>query len=188
MSTRALRSSRRSELVKQHGDERSRENPWHSRAATYRLGALCAYRMRVEKDRAEQAIEEELMSSTWIAHAGVHGVFGVAAGAFGAHALKTRLTPDLLEIWHTAAHYQLLHALAFGLCAWLVRAQPSGVARWAGRCFSFGVVIFSGSLYALALSGVRVFGAITPIGGAALIAGWVCVALSARQISENREA
>ena len=109
------------------------------------------------------------------------GFVGVAAGAFGAHALRARLGPDLLAVFETGARYQMYHALALLAVAWAVARWPGPLAQWAGWLFVAGTVAFSGSLYALALSGVRWLGAITPLGGAAFLAGWVCLALAARQ-------
>ena len=96
------------------------------------------------------------------------GASAVLAGAFGAHALKTRLAPDLLAVWNTGAHYHLVHAVA--LLALALRSDarchvPFGLML-------AGVVLFSGSLYALSLSGLRPLGAITPVGGGLLVVGW----------------
>jgi uncharacterized membrane protein YgdD (TMEM256/DUF423 family) len=106
------------------------------------------------------------------------GFAGVAAGAFGAHALRARVPANLLAVFETAARYQMYHALALLAVALLVARAPSAAARAAGWLFCAGIVIFSGSLYALALSGVRVLGAITPIGGVCFLAGWVALALA----------
>lgn len=106
----------------------------------------------------------------------VFGALSVAAGAFGAHGLKERIAPDLLEVFETGTRYQMYHALALlavGLV--LVRFQHPGVTL-AGWLFVVGVVIFSGSLYVLAITGVRWLGAITPVGGLALILGWLSLA------------
>jgi uncharacterized membrane protein YgdD (TMEM256/DUF423 family) len=108
------------------------------------------------------------------------GFVAVAAGAFGAHALRTRLAPDLLAVFETAARYQMYHALALLAVAWAAARWPGPLPQWAGWLFVGGTVLFSGSLYALALSGVRWLGAITPLGGAAFLAGWICLALAAR--------
>ncbi len=108
------------------------------------------------------------------------GALGVAAGAFGAHALKTRLPVDLLAVWNTAAHYQLLHAVA--LLALALYAQSTGRTvnlPW-GLMFA-GVLLFSGSLYAMCLSGLRTLGAITPVGGLLMIAGWLAAGLLLRR-------
>lgn len=112
------------------------------------------------------------------------GGIAVAAGAFGAHALRARLTPASLAIFETGARYQMYHALALLAVAWLASrgpGGPGGLPQWAGWLFVTGTVLFSGSLYALALTGVRWLGAITPLGGLAFLAGWLCLALAARQ-------
>jgi uncharacterized membrane protein YgdD (TMEM256/DUF423 family) len=105
---------------------------------------------------------------------------GVAAGAFGAHALRARLEPRLLEVFETAVRYQMYHALALLAVAWLASRVPGSMSTAAGWLFVAGTVIFSGSLYAMVFTGVRALGAITPIGGVCFIAGWVCLALAAR--------
>jgi uncharacterized membrane protein YgdD (TMEM256/DUF423 family) len=107
-------------------------------------------------------------------------LLSVAAGAFGAHALRTRLSPEYLTVFETAARYQMYHALGLLAVAWAVSRWPAGMAQWAGWLFVVGTVLFSGSLYALALTGVRWFGAITPLGGVAFLVGWLCLAISAR--------
>jgi uncharacterized membrane protein YgdD (TMEM256/DUF423 family) len=105
----------------------------------------------------------------------------VAAGAFGAHALRGRLSAESLGVFETAARYQMYHALALIAVAWAVARWPGALSQWAGWLFVGGTVLFSGSLYGLALTGVRWLGAITPLGGLAFMAGWICLALSARQ-------
>jgi uncharacterized membrane protein YgdD (TMEM256/DUF423 family) len=106
------------------------------------------------------------------------GALAVAAGAFGAHALRARLEPRDLEIFETAARYQLYHALALFAVAWAMECNHQwGLA--AGWLFVAGVVVFSGSLYALVLTGQRWLGAVTPLGGALLIAGFVALAAAA---------
>lgn len=104
---------------------------------------------------------------------------GVGAGAFAAHGLKARLAPDLLAVFDTGARYQLFHALALLAAAWACEHWPHSRASWAGWCFVAGTVLFSGSLYVLALTGVRAFGAVTPFGGVAFLAGWALLAWSA---------
>ena len=103
----------------------------------------------------------------------------VAAGAFGAHALRARLSPDLLAVFETAARYQMYHALTLLAVAWMVTRWPGPWPVRAGWLFVAGTVLFSGSLYALALTGVRWLGAITPLGGAAFLAGWAALAWAA---------
>lgn len=102
----------------------------------------------------------------------IYGFLGVALGAFGAHGLRERLTPDLLAVWKTAVEYQFYHALALLLVGLLASQRPSIALTNAGICFALGVLIFSGSLYTLALSGQRWLGAITPIGGLLFLSGW----------------
>jgi uncharacterized membrane protein YgdD (TMEM256/DUF423 family) len=109
----------------------------------------------------------------------ISGGLAVAAGAFGAHALRARLEPGLLLVFETGARYQMYHALALFAAAWLADRGAPVQAAWGGRLFIAGTVLFSGSLYLLALTGVRGFGAITPIGGVAFIAGWAALALGA---------
>ena len=106
--------------------------------------------------------------------------FGVALGAFGAHGLKNRLMPDLLAIYETGVRYHLVHGLAIFVAAWLAGEDHTRAARLAGVLFAVGILLFSGSLYLLALTSIRAFGAITPLGGLAWIAGWVIVALRVR--------
>ncbi len=105
----------------------------------------------------------------------------MAAGAFGAHALRARLDPSALAIFETAARYQMYHALALLAVAWAMSRWPSSMLHAAGWLFLAGIVLFSGSLYALALTGVRGLGAITPLGGVAFLAGWLCLALGVRR-------
>jgi uncharacterized membrane protein YgdD (TMEM256/DUF423 family) len=102
----------------------------------------------------------------------------VAAGAFGAHALRGRLTPESLAVFETAARYQMYHALGLLAVGWAVARWPGGPARWAGWLFLAGTVLFSGSLYLLALSGIRWLGAITPLGGIAFLVGWLLLAFA----------
>lgn len=109
-----------------------------------------------------------------IRFAGLFGALAVLTGAFGAHALKERLTPDLLAVWNTGAHYHLVHSAVL-LALALVGARDARV-RLPFLLIASGVAIFSGSLYALALSGIRPLGAVTPVGGVLMVAGWVSVA------------
>jgi uncharacterized membrane protein YgdD (TMEM256/DUF423 family) len=103
----------------------------------------------------------------------------VGAGAFGAHGLRARLSPELLAVFETAARYQMYHALALLAVAWAVTRWPGALPQWAGWLFVAGTVLFSGSLYLLALTGIRWLGAITPLGGLAFLAGWLCLLLAA---------
>lgn len=109
------------------------------------------------------------------------GAIGVAAGAFGAHALRDRLEPRFLEVFETGARYQMYHALALLAVGLVASRWPSGIINSAGWLFVAGTLFFTGSLYAMAVTGVRALGAITPIGGVCLIAGWVCLGIAANK-------
>jgi uncharacterized membrane protein YgdD (TMEM256/DUF423 family) len=99
--------------------------------------------------------------------------FAVALGAFAAHGLKPRLTPEMLTVFEVGVRYQMYHALALLAVAWAASRWPDSRAHIAGWAFLFGIVVFSGSLYLLSITGTRWIGAITPIGGVAFLAGWI---------------
>lgn len=105
------------------------------------------------------------------------GALGVAAGAFGAHALRQRLEPPMLEVFETGARYQLLHAVVMVAAAAALERRPSRLLAAAGWLFGIGIVLFSGSLYAVSLAGATAWGAVTPFGGVCFLAGWSCLAL-----------
>lgn len=109
----------------------------------------------------------------------VFGFLGVAAGAFGAHALKARLSPEMLTVFETGCRYQLFHAVVLLFIALAMGQSSSPLFRSAGWLIVFGILIFSGSLYTLTLSGVRAWGAVTPIGGLLLLAGWALLIFAA---------
>ena len=115
----------------------------------------------------------------------IYGLLSVALGAFGAHALKNTLTEELLKTWDTGSRYLAMHAAVLLIVGVWARVETQAGAsldptmRWAALCFFLGTLIFSGSLFALCLTGVRALGAITPIGGLTLMAGWVLLAMSA---------
>ncbi len=119
------------------------------------------------------------MDRIFAALGALSGFVAVGAGAFGAHGLKARLAPDLLAVFETGARYQIYHALALLAVAWAVSRWPGRMAVASGWCFVAGTVLFSGSLYVLALTGIRGFGAITPVGGVLFLAGWLLLALAA---------
>jgi uncharacterized membrane protein YgdD (TMEM256/DUF423 family) len=122
------------------------------------------------------------MEQTFLILGGILGGLGVSLGAFGAHALKARLTPERLETFETGVRYQMYHALALVLTALVIAQSPAAsLPPLAGWLFLVGTILFSGSLYLLVISRRRWLGAITPLGGIAFIAGWVCLALSALQ-------
>jgi len=112
------------------------------------------------------------MERTLIFLAGVQGFLAVTAGAFGAHALRGRLAPNLLEVFETGARYQIVHALALLATAWVAGRVPGRLPHLAGWFFFWGTTLFAGSLYLLALTGQGAFGAVTPLGGLGLLGGW----------------
>jgi len=119
------------------------------------------------------------MTRTFVALGAISALLAVAAGAFGAHALRARLSPDMQAVFETGARYHMYHALALLAAAWAFTRWPGGPVVAAGWLFVIGTVLFSGSLYLLALSGQRWLGAITPLGGLAFIAGWAALAWAA---------
>ena len=107
---------------------------------------------------------------------------GVALGAFGAHGLKTRVTPEMLTVWQTGVFYHLVHALGLLLVGILSHLMPEAVmVRNAGWAILLGMVLFSGSLYALVLTGIKPLGMITPFGGIAFLVGWLLLGVAAWQ-------
>lgn len=103
---------------------------------------------------------------------------GVAAGAFGAHSLKSRINPEMLLVFEVGVRYQMYHAFALIAAAWVQARWPSALATSGAWFFVAGILLFSGSLYLMSLSGLRWLGAITPLGGVAFLVGWVCLALA----------
>lgn len=119
------------------------------------------------------------MVRLWLLLSAFAGFSGVAMGAFAAHGLKSRLSADYLAVFQTGTHYQLIHALALLGVAILALVVPGRLVNLAGACFAVGILLFSGSLYALTLSGIAKLGIITPFGGLAFLAGWACLGLLA---------
>jgi uncharacterized membrane protein YgdD (TMEM256/DUF423 family) len=117
--------------------------------------------------------------SKWLFTASIMGAIGVVLAAFGEHSLAARLEPHALATFETGARYQLTHALAMGLAA---RGSARAMAQRAALLFLTGILLFSGSLYGLALSGIRLIGFVTPFGGLALVAGWIMLALAALKL------
>lgn len=118
------------------------------------------------------------MDRVFIRLGALAGFVGVALGAFGAHALRGRLSADQLGVFETGVRYQLLHALALLLVGVLLGRQPARLTAAAGWCFTGGIVLFSGSLYLLSIAGTTAAGIVTPLGGLFLLAGWACLALA----------
>lgn len=119
------------------------------------------------------------MARLFFAIASILGALSVAGGAFGAHALKGQLTETALGSFETGIRYQMYHALALLLVALLIKQSPNvSLLTVAGWCFIAGIVLFSGSLYGLSLAGIKALGPVTPLGGVAFIAGWICLAIA----------
>ena len=122
----------------------------------------------------------------WITFGAISAFLAVALGAFGAHFLRTRIPPDRLDIFHTGAHYHLIHSLALVFVGLLAAHDADSQAyRRTGMFFAAGILLFSGSLYLLALSGIRGFGAITPLGGVCLLAAWALLAASSARHTQS---
>lgn len=122
------------------------------------------------------------MSRTFVLLGTLSAGLAVVLGAFGAHALRARLAPADLATFEIGVRYQMYHALALLAVAWVAATVPGALPRAAGWLFVAGTVVFSGSLYVLVLTGHRWLGAVTPLGGVALIAGWACLALAALRL------
>jgi uncharacterized membrane protein YgdD (TMEM256/DUF423 family) len=122
------------------------------------------------------------MDRTFLLVGAVLGFLGVALGAFGAHGLRARLSPEMLAVFETGVRYHMYHALALVVTSLLMARMTGWLVAAAGWSFVAGIVLFSGSLYALAMSGVTVLGAITPLGGLAFLAGWAFLAVAAASL------
>ena len=123
------------------------------------------------------------MVAGWFAAGAVLSGLGVLIGAFGAHGLRDRVTADMLAVFETGVRYHLIHGLAVLAVAWAASRWPNAWIGAAGWLFVAGVVVFSGSLYILAISGARWWGAVTPIGGVCFLAGWAALAVGALRAS-----
>jgi uncharacterized membrane protein YgdD (TMEM256/DUF423 family) len=110
--------------------------------------------------------------------AAISGFLAVAFGAFGAHALRAIVAPDMLSVWQTAVHYQMFHALALLFIVVLSRQKPNALLRLSGYLFVLGTVLFSGSLYLMVITGIKALGMITPIGGVLFLCGWLALAFA----------
>ena len=118
------------------------------------------------------------MSRTFLLLGAIAGFTGVTLGAFGAHALRARVSPEMLAVFETGVRYQMYHALALVATAALMNQIDGRLMVAAGWSFVAGIVLFSGSLYVLALTSITVLGAITPLGGLAFLLGWACLAIA----------
>jgi len=122
------------------------------------------------------------MDRTFLLVGGIAGFVGVALGAFGAHGLRTRLSAEMLAVFETGVRYQMYHALAILVVALAAARLDGWLIRAAGWLFTTGIVLFSGSLYVLALSGATWLGAVTPLGGLAFLAAWGCLVIAALRL------
>src|SRR3954447_13020648 len=119
------------------------------------------------------------MDRTFMFVGALMGLTGVGLGAFGAHGLRGRLSPEMLAVFETGVRYHMYHALALLATAALMSRGEGRAVMIAGWSFTAGILIFSGSLYALALTGVTMLGAVTPLGGVAFLIGWIALAIAA---------
>ena len=119
------------------------------------------------------------MDRVFLVIGAVSAFLGVAAGAFGAHGLKSRLSAEMLTVFEVGVRYQMYHAFALIVAAWAQTRWPGALVNTSGWLFLVGTALFSGSLYLLSFTGLRWIGAITPLGGVALLAGWLCLAVAA---------
>ncbi len=123
------------------------------------------------------------MARLWLLLSAFAGFTGVALGAFAAHGLKSKLSADYLAVFQTGTHYQLIHALALFGVGLLALHAPGRLVNLAGGLFALGILLFSGSLYLLTLSGVSRLGIVTPFGGLAFLGGWLCLGLAAWRLA-----
>jgi uncharacterized membrane protein YgdD (TMEM256/DUF423 family) len=120
--------------------------------------------------------------NAWLVIAAVNGLLAVAAGAFGAHGLQGRIDAHALQVFETGTRYHMYHALAIGLAAFAIRDAAAGPATAAAGFFLAGILLFSGSLYLLALTGTKLLGIVTPFGGVCFLIGWGCLAFAATRL------
>lgn len=120
--------------------------------------------------------------NAWLVVAAVNGFLAVALGAFAAHGLSGRIDAHMLQTFETGARYHMYHALALGLAALAMRGASASLANWSAWFFLVGIVLFSGSLYALALTGIRTIGIVTPFGGLSFLIGWGLFAWAATKV------
>nr|WP_298167409.1 DUF423 domain-containing protein [uncultured Pseudomonas sp.] len=123
------------------------------------------------------------MARLWLLLSAFAGFTGVALGAFAAHGLKSKLSAEYLAVFQTGTHYQLIHALALFGVGLLALHAPGRLVNLAGGLFTLGILLFSGSLYLLTLSGVSKLGIVTPFGGLAFLGGWLCLGLAAWRLT-----
>lgn len=127
------------------------------------------------------------MNRTFVGLGAAFGFVAVALGAFGAHALRDRIDAGAMAVYQTAVQYQAMHALALLFVGLLASRDAPRSLRWSGWLFTAGILIFSGSLVAMALTGIKVLGAITPIGGVCFLFGWVALAVASRSLEPTAQ-
>jgi len=125
------------------------------------------------------------MDRVLLTAAAINGLLAVAAGAFGAHGLRESLAGRAFELYETAVRYQMFHTVGLVAAGWAAGRGATAVLRACGVCFAAGIVLFSGSLYALSLTGWRALGAITPVGGVLFLVGWVLLARAAWRMPDR---
>jgi len=118
--------------------------------------------------------------------AAISGLLAVALGAFGAHGLKTIISPELLEVYKTGVQYQFYHTFALLAVGILMNFNQSKALKWSATLFMIGIILFSGSLYVLAISGVQAFGMITPFGGITWIAAWILLFVHCSKLTSSK--
>ena len=143
-----------------------------------RRGCCLAHYTAIVYTRPEP-VTIQFVDRTFLIMGAVAAFIGVGVGAFGAHGLRGRISPEMLAVFETGVRYQMYHAIAILVTAIAVSHIDGRLVRIAGWLFTSGIVIFSGSLYALALSGISMLGAVTPLGGLAFLAGWACLIIAA---------
>lgn len=119
------------------------------------------------------------MDRTFLLVGAVAAFLGVTLGAFGAHGLRGRISPEMLSVFQTGVQYHMYHALALILVSVMMGRMSGWLIQTAGWAFVAGILLFSGSLYVLAITGITVLGAVTPLGGVAFLIGWACLAFAA---------
>lgn len=124
------------------------------------------------------------MSKIYLLIAAINGFLAVALGAFGAHGLKQKLSADMLAVYQTGVQYHFYHTLAlFGVALLMLQMPQSPALRWSALLFVIGIIVFSGSLYVLSITGMRWLGAVTPLGGVAFLCGWILLAVAAWKLA-----
>jgi len=123
---------------------------------------------------------------TVLSVAAISGLFAVALGAFGAHGLKAIISPEMLEVYKTGVQYQFYHTFALLSVGILMNFNQSKALKWSATLFIIGMILFSGSLYLLAISGVKALGIITPFGGITWIAAWILLFVHCRRLSTSK--